>query len=224
MGEKINRNLETEGRTGPNTNPSTSPTSTSDGGRGRGRNPASTESDQKLPKLVNVEIPGADGKKEETKKGRGRPAGTTKKKKTAAPAKKGDPTQVSMLLLTVSGIMASRPGMEPFMLSMEEANQIAVPLSNIMAKNEAVAGIAGEYADHIALLIASVTIFIPKYLIWKSMQPKKEKKGEKHHAQSIEKGPTVRSDKQPSGQPRHTDLPQAFDGDLSQFLPAIAGI
>jgi hypothetical protein len=137
-----------------------------------------------------------------------------------------------MLLITVSGIISSRKGMDPFALTLEEANQIAVPLSAIMAKNEAVAGIAGEYADHIALLFACMTIFIPKYLIWRAMNPKTEKKGEKQtNVQPIrpaagnnEKGTPNGSDKPITGRSTNSGNGSSFNGNLSDFLPAIAGI
>jgi hypothetical protein len=234
MGEKVTGNIggtSTEGTNGTTGGTSTSTNTTSpSNSRGRGRPPKNGESDQKIPRLVSVEVPGTEESKEAPKGKRGRPAGNAKKK--AAP-KKADHTQISMLLITVSGIMASRKGMEPFALSMEEANQIAVPLSNIMAKNEAVAGIAGEYADHIALLFACMTIFIPKYLIWRAMNPKQEKKGEnKNNVQPIrpattgnnEKGPTPGSDKPFNGRSANTSNVASFNGDLSSILPPIAGI
>ncbi|KAA0817062.1 hypothetical protein EI975_21235 [Bacillus licheniformis] len=118
---------------------------------------------------------------EEPKKKRGRPKGsgtksTTKKKTAAKKSGEVDAGQLKMLLMTTTAIIASRPGMEDFMLSEQEADQICAPLSNIMARSEGVAGVAGEYADHIALVIACFTIFVPKFLMWKSKQPKKEVK------------------------------------------------
>lgn len=229
MGEKLNGGNEENHSTGSSTSTSTSAstTGTENGGRRRGRPSTSGKSDQKVPKVVSIDLPGnEEPPKEKPKTGRGRPAGT-KKKPTAA--KKADHTQISMLLLTVSGIMASRQGMEPFALTMEEANQIAIPLSSIMAKNEAVAGIAGEYADHIALLFACMTIFIPKYLVYRAMNPKTEKKGEKKtNVQPIrepnEKGQVTRSDKPVTGRAANSGNGQTFNGDLSSILPAIAGI
>lgn len=145
------------------------------GGTG-GRGTSSAKQGEKLPKLLMVDVPGSD-QEEQPKKKRGRPPGTGTKKKSAAKKKtvgNVDSSQLKMLLLTTSAIVAARPGMEDFALSPEEAEQICTPLANIMAKSEGVAGVASEYADHIALLIACFTIFIPKFIMWKSKQPKKK--------------------------------------------------
>ncbi|WP_145681815.1 hypothetical protein [Bacillus licheniformis] len=164
---------ESGGKTGNTGNPTAGTSKT--GGTG-GRGAAGTKSKQKdiVPKLVMVDVPETT---EEPKKKRGRPKGSGTKKKAAA-KKSGevDAGQLKMLLMTTTAIIASRPGMEDFMLSEQEADQICAPLSNIMARSEGVAGVAGEYADHIALVIACFTIFVPKFLMWKSKQPKKEVK------------------------------------------------
>ena len=116
---------------------------------------------------------------EEPKKGRGRPkkdpnatAAKAKSKQTASV----DPTQFILILQTVSNIIASREGLHMFALTKQEAESIATPLASILSRNESVGEFAGEYADHIALLIAAATIFIPKVLIYQAMNPKKEMK------------------------------------------------
>jgi hypothetical protein len=130
-----------------------------------------------------------------------------------------------MLLLTVSGIISSKPNMQPFALTMEEVEQIAEPLTSIMAKNDGLSEVAGEYADHIALLLACFTIFVPKYLVWKSMQPKKEeKKGSVQRAETSKRNET----RQVKPGHRQTDRPATSDGenlsgDLHSFIPAIGG-
>jgi hypothetical protein len=128
--------------------------------------------------VVLVEIPGqekAEEAKRKNKPGAGRPAGTKKVPAKNKPGAKPDTTQLKILVLTMSGIVASRPGMEVWNMSMEEVEQIIEPLANILAKHN-VGQATSEYADYIALLMAVTIIFVPKYLIWKQTRPKKEKK------------------------------------------------
>jgi hypothetical protein len=219
----------------PGDNGSTSTSRTE--GRGRGRGTGSTErkprekgselSVLKSPKEVEIEVPGSDKKeeKEKSSKGRGRPKGSTAKKKTAASKKKADSTQVKMLLLTVSGIVSSKPNMQPFALTMEEVEQIADPLTAIMSKNDGLSEVAGEYADHIALLLACFTIFVPKYLVWKSMQPKKEEKKGSVQNEATSKRNETRPTQQRSGQANKpvTSNGENLSGDLYSFIPATGG-
>ncbi|MGW7319960.1 hypothetical protein, partial [Streptomyces sp. NPDC054865] len=162
--------------TAAGTSTGNSSTGTAKSGGTGGRGTASTKQSENAPRVVMVDVPGSD-QEEQPKKKRGRPPGTGTKKKSAAKKKTAgnvDSSQLKMLLLTTSAIVAARPGMEDFALTADEAEQICTPLANIMAKSEGVAGVASEYADHIALLIACFTIFIPKFIMWKSKQPKKK--------------------------------------------------
>jgi hypothetical protein len=180
--------------------------------------------------VVVVETPSTekDEKKKDEKPKRGRPSGTTKNKssstKKSAPAIDG--TQVKMLLLTVSGIIASRPNMEVFALSMDEVEQIAQPLTNIMSKNDGLRTVAGEYADHLALLIACATIMIPKLLIYQANNPKKKevKKNEQPIKQREQlKQPEARkstSDTRRNVEPAPTNG-QEFGNALYDHLPSI---
>lgn len=125
--------------------------------------------DVSKPKAISVEVP--SGSEQDAKPKRGRPAGSkTTTKKPAATSKKAasiDASQVSLFLQTMSAVIATRPNMGVFMLTPTEAEQIATPLASIISKNSAIAEAAGEYADHITLLIAAITIFIPKFLLYK---------------------------------------------------------
>lgn len=143
--------------------------------RKRGRPRKSETAETLVPRLVAVEVPGAE--KEEKSESKSKKS-TSKKKSTKKPAQV-DSTQIQMILLTISGIVASRPGMEVWNLTADEAKQIADPLANILQKSEAVANVTSEYADAIALVSACVMIFIPKYFVWKSMKPKKPQNGAK---------------------------------------------
>lgn len=179
------------------------------------------------PKAVTVDVPGADPS-EEKPKTRGRPKGSTTKK--AAPQKKSDVAaidskQVSLLLQTMSAVVATRPGMNVFMLTPDEANQIAQPLANIMSKNEGVGQALGEYADHITLLVAAFTIFIPKFLLFKSQQ---EMNKPTQLPREVQNEPTtIRSDGANAEQNRNTRNVQndssTFNGSISQLIAPIAG-
>lgn len=172
---------ETTGTTaGGSGNSSTKPTQNGGGGaRGTGRKTTvNTEQnnelaivDKKQPKQVTIDVPSADNKDEKpTPKPRGRPKGSGNKptpRKPSSAKTKIDAAQISVLLQTMTAILASRPQMAPFALTKEEADQIANPLANIMGKNDAFAEAAGEYADHITLLVAAITIFVPKFLMYK---------------------------------------------------------
>lgn len=255
MGEQIigsSKQPETKpnGGTGGNsTNPSTGSTTSGTGtGTGTGGT-TSTASREKTklpelavlnePKIVPVEVPGAG---EPPKKKRGRPAGSTAAKNTAAkpvkaaaaPTLKADSTQIKLMLITISGIAASRPGMEVWNLTMEEADALAAPLSNMMAKNEALGKALGEHADAVALLIACFTIFVPKFLMWRATRPKPPKEGEKvsYVTNNSKPAKPSRNEGTPAGDNkpnvgRATDAPktngQNFGGQLSGLVPTIAG-
>lgn len=228
-------NKSTDGQTGneqPKTNRS-NPASTSNSGRGRGRGrgtgtgtaaTGNTKSagqenlglpnvEIKDPKVVAVEVP---NEVKETKAKRGRPAGSTAAKKKTPAAKQVDATHFIVLLQTLSNVIGTREGMHMFMLTKEEATQIATPLANIMAKNDAIGEFAGEYADHIALLIAAAAIFVPKFLLYQHMkkqqiQPLHQPKGEPQHERSL-----TRNDASPTKQNRDSD-------DVQSYVQPLAG-
>ncbi|WP_434785687.1 hypothetical protein [Bacillus velezensis] len=166
--------------------------------------------------MVVVDVPSEDKKEEPKKKGRGRPPGTTKKK--AASKKKSaqmDSSQIKMLLLTTTAIFAARPGMEDFALTADEADQISEPLASILSKSEGIAGVAGEYADHIALLIACFTIFVPKFLMWKAKQPKK--KEVKHNVIPKRELPEQRTAERETRKPSPRDVKRSGESDVKEF-------
>lgn len=151
-------------------------------------------------------------------------AATANSKKTVAIASN---MQMRVMLMTLSGIMAARPGMEVWALTDEEADQIVTPLSGIMAKSN-VGEAVGEYADHIALAIACFTIFIPKFLMWQQTKPKKE---EVKYAKTIpntegSRTDTARTIEASSGPThrQHTDNLSNVGEAVSQLIPASVGI
>lgn len=232
MGERIIGSGETEnGSSGKNAR-STGTTGTGNGRTG-GRRTGGTKGEQsqkvpelahvKTPKVVNVDVPGAGEEKKEEKKRRGRPAGSTKKKTTNTKKQTVDDGQVSLLLMTVFGVIASKKGLEEFALSLDEAKQIATPLASILSKNEGVAAAAGEYADHIALAFAAFTIMLPKFLAFKQ---KKESEGEQSNGSNINKERQVgTNDQHHDRENRITandqNVSTGFNGELNRILSPI---
>lgn len=109
--------------------------------------------------------------------------------------------QISALILSVSTITASRPGLEMFALTQPEAMQIATPLANMIAKSEALSK-AGEYSDAIALVTACLVVMVPRLLVYNDQQ--KKKKLEKNGGLKI-----VREEKPGTGSNRGDSKPTA---------------
>lgn len=236
MGEENTRVTPTESaieQRDRNSSTDTSTSSTTSGRRGRGRPPGSTAEKKKLSQLANVNEPKATSI---SIPGEDKPTAPKKKspvKKKKAAAKKTDSTQVQMLLLTVSGIIASRPGMEVWNLSPEESLQLAEPISNMIAKNEALNNVTSEHADAFALVMACFMIFVPKFIMHQASKPKKAKQGEKvNYGKSIEptkprneKGTAARSVGPDAGQSTHAHKTNGtdFGGQLSSLIPTVTG-
>lgn len=252
MGERNSGSIKTEGNgTEPTTSTSSRTTSTSNGGRGRGRGATSTEPTEKTsqlpvvngsPKIVAVEVPNSGTDKPEEKKGRGRPkgSGTGKAKNTPKPSQgQADYQQLKILLITITGIAAGKMESPVFMLSNEEAEQLAKPLANILAKNEGVSAVTSEYADHIALAFACLTIFVPKYFMYKQMKGEKKKdavqsvsesgsntdtQGNRPDNQTGKTNGNVKSiNRGPSTSTPSSNDSQTFNGSIAGLMPSLAG-
>ena len=101
----------------------------------------------------------------------------TKKKRTPKkkePEKKVKSDDISKLLVTVSAIVASRPDQAHWMITQEEADSIAAPLSNILEKSEVFSKIA-EHSDSLALATACITVFAPRAVMSVTAYKQKEK-------------------------------------------------
>ena len=94
--------------------------------------------------------------------------------------------QLTSLLVTLSTVLAARPGFEHWKLSEMEAKQIVEPLCNII-KNSTNIEDLGKYADHIALTIACVTIILPRAIVT-LQQMAKEKKAKKEVIKVVKTG------------------------------------
>lgn len=244
MGEKIDRELETRlqgegGKTDENTNARRTSNGRRSGGGKRGgattpKDVGPKDSGLSIlePKPTKIEVPAATSDtKDKPKAKRGRPAGS----KTKATAKKKenvvDHSQLSTLLLTITNIAASKDGLSMFALTQQECEQIAIPLSNILAKNESIGNAASEYADHIALAFAAFTILIPKILLFlQNRKQEKERQQYENYPRATNEpanvnnaGQTDTNIKQSDSTNRNTvtaknDDP-VFNGRLDDFLP-----
>jgi hypothetical protein len=164
------------------------------------------------PAPVIVELPGQDQTEgsqqpQQQKKGPGRPpkSGTSNdKKKTAnAAAYKND---VSQLIQGVFGLISLKAGAH-WNVSQAEADQISSPLCNILAKMNVLEKVA-TVSDGAALVVAAVSIVVPRVVITAAqVKDKKAKKEDVKNAgnqQSNEpksKGFTVISGKAAGGAP-----------------------
>lgn len=107
------------------------------------------------------------------------PAEPQKKKKRTPKKKKEEPKsfnaeQISTLILTASGIVASRPDMGIWQLQQEEAIQLAEPIANMIQKSEALQSL-GEHADAVALVSAALIIFTPRVIAQATITKEKKK-------------------------------------------------
>lgn len=183
-----------------------------------------------------VDVPGQEKSPEELKKEKQRKAAAERKRKQRAAAanKKnsspsiGDATQLKVLVLTTSNIIAAREGMAMWAMSEQEVDQIITPLYSILSKNDGVGQVMGEYADHIALIVAAFTIFVPKFMMWKASRPKKEvthyaRKSTNPEREQGKQTGEVATGSRPSGG-QSTNNSTTFGEHLSALVPPSAGI
>ena len=93
---------------------------------------------------------------------------TPRKKKTTI-----DSESIEKLLLTVSGVVATRKGMEHWQLSKQECKTIAEPLVEVMDKYD-ISKTFADNAPEIALAVACISVAVPRVMI--SAQKRKVKK------------------------------------------------
>ncbi|WP_051567034.1 hypothetical protein [Priestia flexa] len=132
-----------------------------------------------------MEVPNAEKEKEKTEeapkknpRGAGRKKGSTTTRKSTAAIKVMNKEDIKQLLIVTTSMFASKEGMEIWALTDKEADQLAEPLANILARNEAFSKVAGANGDAMALVLAAFLIFVPKFMMWNATRPKKRKKGE----------------------------------------------
>lgn len=208
--------------TGKGRSSSDSGTGTAKTGRGRKSSgtgePGTITTDTKgkvpeLPELVEVESPVPVPEKKPAKK-------RTKKKKAVKKQPAFSPDQISALLMGVNSILASRPGMEVFMLSETECNQIAVPLANIIEETGYSESV-GKYSNQIALGSACLMIFIPRILIY--IEQQKAKKVQMNGGLKLERNKETKNSGDSRGNSQPTTTPKSNDDKaVLSSLPALA--
>ncbi|WP_193218682.1 hypothetical protein [Streptococcus pneumoniae] len=118
--------------------------------------------------------------------------------------------------------------MQVWAMTEQEVDQIVTPLYSILSKNDGVGQVMGEYADHIALIVAAFTIFVPKFMMWKASRPKKEgthyarKATSTKREQGQQTGEVAAGDRPSGGKPTNTDT--TFGEQLHTLVPPSVGI
>ena len=202
MGESIIREIEqdkrenrTSGGTG-RTESTKSSSSTDTGTTGRtggsgtgGRTGGKTTGEKEvISTMVDVE---EEKRLERNRKRRERYAkqkaeGTQKPKKVNTKKSKEviDTTQIETLIKTISVMVSSRPGQEHWLLLDSEVKALAEPLTNILKDSNAFSSIS-EHSNAVALVIACITIILPRTI--KSITDiSKKKKKEKEVKKNVE--------------------------------------
>ena len=112
--------------------------------------------------------------------------GTQKPKKVNTKKTKEviDTTQIETLIKTFSVMVSSRPGQEHWLLLDSEVKALAEPLTNILKDSNAFSSIS-EHSNTVALVIACITIILPRTI--KSITDiSKKKKKEKEVKKNVE--------------------------------------
>ena len=112
--------------------------------------------------------------------------GTLKPKKVNTKKTKDviDTNQIETLIKTISVMVSSRPGQEHWLLLDSEVKAISEPLTNILKDSNAFSSIS-EHSNAVALVIACITIILPRTI--KSVTDlSKKKKKEKEVKKNVE--------------------------------------
>ena len=129
--------------------------------------------------------------------------GTQKPKKVNTKKTKEviDTTQIETLIKTISVMVSSRQGQEHWLLLDSEVKALAEPLTNILKDSNAFSSIS-EHSNAVALVIACITIILPRTI--KSITDiSKKKKKEKEVKKNVElrgsKTKNITNDKRNNG-------------------------
>lgn len=155
------------------------------GGTGTGTGTGTGKTEEKKPAAVAILTDEEQKKKDEKnakrrqayakKKAEGtnaKPKKVNKKKNEELPL---DTESLKTLVLTISALIASRPDCEHWLLSEKEVESIITPLQKMLADSELFKG-AGAYSNQIALVIACITIFVPRLFITVNKANEKKKR------------------------------------------------
>ena len=179
-GEETKPTNSRRGKSAKSTGATDSKTTTETSGRGtdgdRGCDgDRGTETEKVVPIVANVEKP-------KTKR---KPRKVTKKKSDSNTI---GADQISILITSLSAIVASRPNTAHWQLTPDESKSIAEPLAKIIEKNENLKNL-GEHADALALVTACITVIAPRAIL--SVNMAKSEKEKKHHGRNIITNPGI---------------------------------
>lgn len=196
------------GGTGNTKSSSSTDTGTTAGGTGGtgGRTGGKTSGEKEVVStMVDVE---EEKRLERNRKRRERYAkqkaeGTQKPKKVNTKKSKEviDTNQIETLIKTISVMVSSRPGQEHWLLLDSEVKALSEPLTNILKESNAFNSIS-EHSNAVALVIACITIILPRTI--KSITDiSKKKKKEKEVKKNVElrgsKTKNITNDKRNNG-------------------------
>lgn len=176
----------TKGTESRNTTPTSTATETRTGtGTGAGTGAGTDTKKEVVPRMAVVNDTEEQKRQERNAKRRERYAqqkaenGQTVKPRKVTNKKQEDvkaidKASLNVMIAGLSSIIASRPDCEHWLLSEKEIDSITTPLCNMLAESEAFKGL-GNYSNQIALVMACVTIILPRLVVTLSKQ--KAKKG-----------------------------------------------
>lgn len=124
-----------------------------------------------------------------------KPRKVNTKKADATPSLSNE--QLNSFIISISAVIASRPKCEHWLLTEAEVNSITKPLSAMLKESEVFEKI-GEHSNQIALIIACVSVFMPR-IIKTVAQIQEDKKNEQRVKQSIEERNKIKNHK-PGGE------------------------
>ena len=122
-----------------------------------------------------------------------------------------DTNQIETLIKTISVMVSSRQGQEHWMLLDSEVKALAEPLTNILKDSNVFSSIS-EHSSAVALVIACITIILPRTI--KSITDiSKKKKKEKEVKKNVElRGSKTKNIKNDTGNNRNTSANGANSG------------
>lgn len=148
---------------------------------------------KKADKISDVKAPEINIPEPTSQKKRGRPRKQSQNKNDVSVL---NIESITGIIVSVSSIIASREGYAHWLITKAEAEQIAKPLSNIIANNEHLKQLT-EHADSFALISACIMIFAPRLLI--TITQNKGKKEKKKNTIEVKKNDNARKSIPDSG-------------------------
>ena len=86
-----------------------------------------------------------------------------------------DKANLNLMIAGLSAVIASRPDCEHWLLTEQEIDSITTPLCAMMAESEALKNM-GQHANQIALVMACITVFMPRLMITAKKQKEKKER------------------------------------------------